>query len=455
MLQRVSSYLRSPLVSHTLLAATGFLAVLAGMQAWKSRESAPPPRSKEPLTQSEPGGRDTTAGGVEGPSTVDPPFAPRTPAPAAPPPDEKPASSSGTAPSEEESRRARAAQHLAQGIERLDGHDPKGALADLVYAAELDPTSAAARERLGIAYLQLEQHALARGAFLDALDRDARLAAALEGIARIDYSEGRFDDAIARLTASLEIEPDRKAAKDLLERVRKDAPVESGFREVFTQHFRLKVEGALDPSGDGQETARRVGDLLESAYNHVGGRLAQYPARTIPVVLYADRQFYEVTGAHPWIGGLFDGKIRIPVKDAFQRDATLLDRVCRHEYTHAVIQAIAPRCPRWLHEGTAKVMEGDPPDRAFVAAHARAGLLPAIAKLDQYFAGARTTDQAKLVYETASCFVGHLFASFGAPSVAEMLRALGEGQTPDDAARRAFGAPLETLDQEWRATLGS
>src|SRR5438094_3329091 len=41
--------------------------------------------------------------------------------------------------------------------------------------------------------------------------------------------------------------------------------------------------------------------------------------------------------APDWAQGLFDGKIRLPVEGAM-RDGTALDRVLRHEYTHALVQ---------------------------------------------------------------------------------------------------------------------
>jgi tetratricopeptide (TPR) repeat protein len=353
----------------------------------------------------------------------------------------------------ERGRRLRARGHLDAGSAHLAAGDPRSALSELVTAVELDPRTASAHALLGEAYYQLDDHERARLAWLDARDADAGLVEPLVGLGRIAYSEGRFEEAIERLEAALALAPSHAAAAQLLEKARKDSPLEARYREHWTQHFRIKVEGALDPRTDGEGLARTIGDLLESAYARVGATLAQYPTRTIPVVVYAERDFYEATGAHPWYGGIFDGKIRIPGKRAYGSDPALLASVCTHEYVHACIQSVAPRAPRWLHEGVAQVLEGKRVDVRVIAPTLAANEGPIVPGLDQLFRTARTSDSAGVVYEMSGSFAGFLFERFGAPAVAEMLRALGEGAPPDDAARRAFGASLETLDLEWRASL--
>src|SRR5438094_2112162 len=62
--------------------------------------------------------------------------------------------------------------------------------------------------------------------------------------------------------------------------------------------------------------------------------------------------------APDWAQGLFDGKIRLPVEGAM-RDGTALDRVLRHEYTHALVHdRTRGRAPTWLSEGLAIACEG-------------------------------------------------------------------------------------------------
>ena len=45
----------------------------------------------------------------------------------------------------------------------------------------------------------------------------------------------------------------------------------------------------------------------------VGRGLSYYPDHEIQVILYSGQQFQEVTDAPGWSGGIYDGKIRIPI----------------------------------------------------------------------------------------------------------------------------------------------
>ncbi|HVY62452.1 MAG TPA: tetratricopeptide repeat protein, partial [Planctomycetota bacterium] len=357
----------------------------------------------------------------------------------------KPESAGGEA-----DRAAGAKAHLDAGAGMLKAGDPRAALKEFAVAVELAPDSADAHFLLGLAAFETDDHRTARTEFEAALERDAKHAGALEHLGRVEYAENRLPQAIARWEATLAVEPDRPGVKALLEKARKELEVESKFREEFTQHFRLKFEGGA-PAEEG--VARRVGEVLESAYSDVGYALGHYPERVIPVILYADKEFYAVTGSHGWVGGLFDGKIRIPVKDIFKADPSALDRVIRHEYTHACVYTLAPRCPTWLQEGLAQHFEGARPDLGRVNAAARAGSLPAFAALATEFTAMKDPEKVRLVYAQSAAFVDWLVARRGAPDVASLLRELGTGESIEAAAERVYGTNLSGLEAEWRGTL--
>lgn len=344
-------------------------------------------------------------------------------------------------------RAERAAEAIARGAERIDKGDPAGALPDLALAVELAPESAAAHFALGLAYFRTDDHVRARPELETALERDKEHAGALEYLGRIEYAEGRLDRAVARFEAALAAEPERPGLKELLEKAERDRKVEALFTERFTTHFHMKLEGGTAEAA----IADRVEAALERAYDDVGSQLGQWPGRPVPVILYADRDFYAVTGSHGWIGGLFDGKIRIPVKDLIQKDAGALGRVATHEYTHACVFTLAPRCPTWLQEGLAQHFEGARPDEAALAAQ-RAGLVP-IASLADTFVTIRDPDAARLVYGQSQSFVEFLIARKGIGEVAALLRGLGEGKSLDEALEPVYGEKAADLDAAWRAAL--
>src|SRR5690606_26447433 len=71
-------------------------------------------------------------------------------------------------------------------------------------------------------------------------------------------------------------------------------------------------------------------------------------------------EFRRQTGAPEWTSAMyFRDEITIPLtkSTAWERDE--LDRALRHEYVHAVIAELSEyRCPAWLDEGVAQLLEG-------------------------------------------------------------------------------------------------
>jgi len=94
-------------------------------------------------------------------------------------------------------------------------------------------------------------------------------------------------------------------------------------------------------------------DLLKEAYREIGKKLGIYPDEKIVVILYNEKTFFDVTRAPGWAGGLYDGKIRIPIAGV-EDNIKMLKRVVFHEYTHVLVSLITKQCPLWLNEGLAE-----------------------------------------------------------------------------------------------------
>ena len=102
-------------------------------------------------------------------------------------------------------------------------------------------------------------------------------------------------------------------------------------------------------------------DVLEAAYWRVGTALLTFPERIITVVLYTEQQFRDITRSPGWAAAAYDGRIRVPVRGALMNPEEL-DRVLTHEFTHALVQSLAPRgVPTWLNEGLAVMFEPNGP----------------------------------------------------------------------------------------------
>lgn len=217
----------------------------------------------------------------------------------------------------------------------------------------------------------------------------------------------------------------------------------------MTSHFLTKYEGR-----EKIEAGRIVLRILEDAYGEVGRALSYYPDREIQVILYSSQQFQEVTDAPGWSGGVFDGKIRIPI-GGIEQETPGLRRLLYHEYTHAVVRAIAPRCPTWLNEGLAMYFEGrelDSRQKDLLRTLAQAGKLPSLRNLEGSFMGLGG-NQAMLAYLFSLSSVRYMIDSFGLYRARSILDELAAGADTGKAVSSGIMLSYEEFERGWKRSL--
>jgi tetratricopeptide (TPR) repeat protein len=167
------------------------------------------------------------------------------------------------------------------------------------------------------------------------------------------YREGNLDRAITTYKAALKYSAGNPEVTSRLAMLTAEADVHSSFIERRDDRFRVSFEGRTDAPLASQAT-----DTLTKAFWRIGKGLGAYPSDPVLVMLYTEKQFRDITRAPDWSGGLYDGKIRVPVAGA-SRTPQLFEHVLSHELTHAMVTAMAPRnIPVWLHEGLAQHFDG-------------------------------------------------------------------------------------------------
>ncbi len=182
------------------------------------------------------------------------------------------------------------------------------------------------------------------------IDPRSAVAATLSGWA--DYGLDRVGRAIREWQLSQQISPNPTVAA-LLAKAQRDQKVERGFQEGETSHFILHYEGGAMP-----ELAQAVMGALDKDFETIEDTLGYTPPEPIAVILYTNRQFFDVTRAPSWADGINDGRIRVPVQGE-SRMTPELALVLKHELTHSFItQMTQGRAPTWLQEGLAQWMEG-------------------------------------------------------------------------------------------------
>jgi len=197
---------------------------------------------------------------------------------------------------------------------------------------------------------------------------------------------------------------------------------------------------------------------LEEAYNWIGSQLDFYPDERVPVLIYTRQQFRDLTDSPAWSGGLYDGKIRLPV-GGISAVHDEVKRILYHEYMHVVLRDIVGRnFPLWLNEGLAQAAEAQivaPPLHLLQPAREKQGLF-SLARLEKSFRDLQGS-QALLAYQQSYSVTRFLLDEFGWHLVRDLLFALRDGLPMEQAFEETlgvYGLPYAELEQRWLTTVG-
>lgn len=260
------------------------------------------------------------------------------------------------------------------------------------------------------------------------------------------------EEAIADLERAVELAPEREELVRLLERWRRQAEEEAEFARHETEHFVIRFDYQRDELS---EEFYRQGDLeqlLESTYLELGEAFVHFPVERgrgkIEVIVYGKQAFDRVTGLGHWAGGVFDGKVRVPVSSLAPGEKSRLGRVLRHELLHAFAEDVAgSRVPGWLGEGLAQWIErrGGTAARSARASLVGHELFP-LSRLQQSLATWEDPAEITRAYAQSLAFTDHLVSSFGERLPFELITSLGGGEPLPDAFRRlTLGRDLDQV----------
>ena len=266
---------------------------------------------------------------------------------------------------------------------------------------------------------------------------------ALTVLGYVQFAADRTQDAIRSWKHSLELRPDATVQK-YLDKAQRDATAEADYTENESSHFVLKYEGK-------QTSEALRGQLLatlEAEYDDLVRELGIAPRNSIPVVLYTEQSFFDVTEAPSWSGAVFDGKLRIPI-NGLTSVTPELARVLKHELAHSFIRQLSGgRCPQWLNEGMAQAVE---PKQI---AHGRlmADLfrnqreIPLNALEGSFMQFSST--QATVAYEESLAAVQYISDTYGMSDLQRILERLGQGSSTEAALRAIIHSDYGQLEAE-------
>ncbi|MGB7132918.1 MAG: peptidase MA family metallohydrolase [Candidatus Sulfotelmatobacter sp.] len=251
-------------------------------------------------------------------------------------------------------------------------------------------------------------------------------------------------EAVAAWKHSLELRPDANV-RQYLAKAQREQNAESDFSERESSHFVLHYEGKQTS----EAFRAQILTTLESDYDDLSRELGTPPRDNILVTLYTEQAFFDVTRAPSWSGALNDGKLRIPINGLTAMTPDLA-RVLRHELAHSFINALsAGRCPLWLHEGIAQLMEpkalgSDGRQLAQLFKSQRNIPLNMLEGSFMNFSGA----QAYLAYAESLAAVTYINDSYGMGDLQRILQRLSEGSSTEAAMRATIHSDYGQLEAE-------
>jgi hypothetical protein len=271
---------------------------------------------------------------------------------------------------------------------------------------------------------------------------DSADALAVLGFAQ--YAADRSRDAIQNWKRSLTLRPDA-SIQAMIDRAQRESAAENNYSERETGHFLLHYEGARSS----EAFRAQMLSTLESEYAELARGFGVEPRSSIQVVLYTNQAFFDVTQAPTWTGALNDGKLRIPLQglDSVTPD---LARILKHELAHSFVNQLSlGRCPHWLNEGIAQLMEPRSLGRRgapLAALFKREQEIPLNSLEGGFFS--LSGMQAALAYDESLATVGYMRDSYGMSDVLRILDRIGHGDSTESALRSTIHCDYRQLQSE-------
>jgi hypothetical protein len=278
---------------------------------------------------------------------------------------------------------------------------------------------------------------------------EPEMASAFSALGFADYQLGKNKDAIRALKRSLELQQD-DTVEQMLAKIQRELAAESEFAEESSSHFIMRFEGGQASL----EFRRQILRTLEQHFDDLSRDLSFVPRESINVVLYTDKQYFDVTQAPSWTGALNDGKLRMPIS-GLTSVTNELSRVLKHELTHSFTNQISKgRCPTWLNEGVAQLEEqrsSRNQGHKLALLYGTQRNIP-LNELEGSFMQF-PTPIAALAYAQSLLSAEYIRDTYGMSDLALVLKRIGEGQSTESALRSTIHSGYAQLERELTAYL--
>ncbi|MBU9888496.1 MAG: hypothetical protein KTQ49_01335 [Candidatus Omnitrophica bacterium] len=302
-----------------------------------------------------------------------------------------------------------------------------------------------------VKFFEKNEYELAKQAAQESLSLESRNPLALELLGEIANLQQDHHDAEEYFKKSFSLNPSPRLRKKI-EKLQQERVIEKDLGTYGEEHFIIKYR-----KGDEGYEGSELQQLLREGYRQISQDMGYYFNHKIVVLFYDRDQFHDATGQSGWVGGLYDGKIRLP---SYQGNEINIDlrAALIHEMTHAFVAAMSGmRAPAWLHEGLAQYEENKirPIDLRVFNVTAKKGALIPLEQLFSVKAPAEAEDPLEAVrfYQQSFKFVDYLIGRYQMYRVKTLLEKFKEGKNAEEALAEVLGRTPKHLEAEWLDTL--
>jgi tetratricopeptide (TPR) repeat protein len=265
------------------------------------------------------------------------------------------------------------------------------------------------------------------------------------------YKQEKISQAIREWNEGLRLGPN-EAISQRMEKAQRESGIHSELGAMKSVHFILRY----DRKASDYQLGEQILAVLEDQYRHLSNTLTSRAPETIAVILYPDKVYFDITRAPGWTGGIYDGKIRIPIRGLFSITPELKAALV-HELTHCFMTALPGRgIPTWFLEGVAQAQEGKSTAgiRRTLAQLQHANRLIPLKNLSGSFMNL-PHDAVELAYSQSLSAVEYLVAKFGRSALRELLELVGQNYNFENAFSAALQRSISEFEAAWHRNLAS
>ncbi len=302
-----------------------------------------------------------------------------------------------------------------------------------------------------VKFFEKNEFELARDALNESLALEPRNALALELLGEIENLQQNFKKAENYYKQSYLVSPSTRL-RQKIEKIQKENSVEKDLDTYDEEHFIIKYR-----KGEQGYEGYWLKNFLRDVYRQISQDFGAYFNHKIAVLFYSGTEFRDVTGQSKWVGGLYDGKIRLP---AYRQGFRELDlrAAAVHEMTHAFVASVSGmRAPAWIHEGLAQYEQNkiQPVNTVvFKAAIRTQALMPMNRLLSENLQIDKMDPlEVTLFYQEVFVLVSYMVERFQIYRMKEILVKFKEGKPAEQAIEEVLGISAAQLEKEWLASL--